>query len=84
MHQQQGKPALKMNNNRTDDTATQPPADTVTPVGQQGPPPHVGQPAPVARQTRSGRVVRNTPPVRAKYHAKRSRPRSLESATRSR
>ena len=59
--QQQGEPALDFNHNPIGDAAQQPPTDPVSLAGQQGPQPQVGQPVHVARQTRSSRVVRNTP-----------------------
>ena len=37
------------------------PAKTVPPVAQQEQPPLTGPSMPVARQTRSGRTIRNTP-----------------------
>ena len=60
-NQQQGELAMEPYNDSTDNDASQPPADTVPPKAQQGPQPHTGPSVPVARQARSGRMVRNTP-----------------------
>ena len=61
MHQQQDKTALNLDHDPIGDTTPQLPTVPDQPTGNQGPQPHTEQPVPAARQTRSSRVVHNTP-----------------------
>ena len=61
MQQQQREPVIDHDHNPLDDIVKQLPTIPAQLAGQQVPTTHTEQPGPVARQTRSGRVVHNTP-----------------------
>ena len=60
-NQQQDEPALQPFDEATDDASQQPPVETVPPAAQLEHQPHTGPSVPAAQQTRSGRMVCNTP-----------------------